>query len=208
MQSVTAPHSWKEKQRQEREALILQVAEEVLMEKGYYETSIEEIAARVGIAKGTVYLHFPSKEDLVFAIFERDMQKLAEFIDGTVSSSITARGKLEAILQFTYGGLFSRRMQLLSSLANTAELRRIFLEKKACTRDIWEQLSARITSVLDEGKAAGEFDKTLPTVVMLSAFTGLLAPRSYERLIVDEQITAEEVAKGLGRIYFKGIAAD
>ncbi len=208
MQSVTAPHSWKEKQRQEREALILQVAEEVLMEKGYYETSIEEIAARVGIAKGTVYLHFPSKEDLVFAIFERDMQKLAEFIDATVSSSITARGKLEAILQFTYGGLFSRRMQLLSSLANTAELRRIFLEKKACTRDIWEQLSARITSVLDEGKAAGEFDKTLPTVVMLSAFTGLLAPRSYERLIVDEQITAEEVAKGLGRIYFKGIAAD
>ncbi len=208
MQSVTAPHSWKEKQRQEREALILQVAEEVLMEKGYYETSIEEIAARVGIAKGTVYLHFPSKEDLVFAIFERDMQKLAEFIDATVSSSITARGKLEAILQFTYGGLFSRRMRLLSSLANTAELRRIFLEKKACTRDIWEQLSARITSVLDEGKAAGEFDKTLPTVVMLSAFTGLLAPRSYERLIVDEQITAEEVAKGLGRIYFKGIAAD
>ncbi len=208
MQSVTAPHSWKEKQRQEREALILQVAEEVLMEKGYYETSIEEIAAGVGIAKGTVYLHFPSKEDLVFAIFERDMQKLAEFIDATVSSSITARGKLEAILQFTYGGLFSRRMQLLSSLANTAELRRIFLEKKACTRDIWEQLSARITSVLDEGKAAGEFDKTLPTVVMLSAFTGLLAPRSYERLIVDEQITAEEVAKGLGRIYFKGIAAD
>src|SRR5438876_1749922 len=149
MQPVTTPRSLKEKQRGEREALILQAAEEVLMEKGYYETSIEEIAARVGIAKGTVYLHFPSKEDLVFAIFERDMQKLAEFIDATVSSSITARGKLEAILQFTYGGLFSRRMQLLSSLANTAELRRIFLEKKACTRDIWEQLSARITSVLD-----------------------------------------------------------
>ena len=208
MQSVTAPRSWKEKQRQEREALILQVAEEVLMEKGYYETSIEEIAARVGIAKGTVYLHFPSKEDLVFAIFERHMQKLAEFIDATVSSSMTARGKLEAILQFTYGGLFSGRMQLLSSLANTAELRRILLEKKACTHDIWEGLSARIASVLDEGKAAGEFDKTLPTAVMLSAFTGLLAPRSYERLIVEGQMTAEEVAKGLGRIYFKGIAAD
>ena len=50
MQPVTAPRSLKEKQRQEREALILQAAEEVLMEKGYYETSIDEIAARVGIA--------------------------------------------------------------------------------------------------------------------------------------------------------------
>src|SRR5258708_32214477 len=150
------------------------------MYKGYYETSIEQIGSRVGIAKGTVSLHFRSKEDLVFAIFERDMQKLAEFIDATVSSSITARGKLEAILQFTYGGLFSRRMQLLSSLANTVELRRIFLEKKACTRDIWEQLSVRIASVLDEGKAAGEFAKTLPTRILLSEFTVLLSHRSYQ----------------------------
>ena len=50
MQPVTAPRSLKEKQRQEREELILQAAEEVLAEKGYYETSIDEIAARVGIA--------------------------------------------------------------------------------------------------------------------------------------------------------------
>src|SRR5207302_10908597 len=78
MQPVTAPRSLKEKQRQEREALILQVAEEVLMEKGYHEMSIDEIATRVGIAKGTVYLHFSSKEDLVVAIFERDMQKFLQ----------------------------------------------------------------------------------------------------------------------------------
>ena len=207
MQPVTAPRSWKEKQRQEREALILQVAEGVLMEKGYYETSIEEIAARVGIAKGTVYLHFPSKEDLVVAIFERDMQKLVDFVEATVSSALTARGKLEAILRFMYEGLSNKRMQLLESLYNNTELRRIFLDKKACTRDMWNQLSARVASVLEEGKAAGEFDKTLPTAVMQSAFSSLLSPRSYERLMGEEQMTAEEAAKNLGRIYFKGIAA-
>ena len=208
MQPVTAPRSWKEKQRQEREALILQVAEEVLMEKGYYETSIEEIAARVGIAKGTVYLHFPSKEDLVVAVVKRDMQKLAEFIETTVSSPLTARGKLEAILRFMYEGLSHKRMQLLDSLYNSTELRRIFLEKKARTRGIWKQLTVRIASVLEEGKAAGEFDKTLPTAVMLSAFNSLLSPRSYERLMVEEQMTAEEVVNNLGRFYFKGIAAE
>src|SRR6266481_294684 len=109
MQPVTAPRSWKEKQRQEREVLILQVAEEVLMEKGYYETSIEEIAARVGIAKGTVYLHFPSKEDLVFAIFEHDMQEFLQFVERTMSSSKSAREKMEAILLFMCGGVFNRR---------------------------------------------------------------------------------------------------
>ncbi len=208
MQPITAPRSLKEKQRQEREALILQVAEEVLMEKGYYETSIDEIAARVGIAKGTVYLHFPSKEDLVVAIFERDIQNITEHVEATISSDWTAREKMEAILQLLYGGIFNKRMQLLYSLSNNTGLRHIFLEKKACMRDLWDELSARITSLLEEGKAAGEFDPALPTAIMLSAFFSLLSPRSYERLMVEGQMSAEEVARNLGRIYFKGITTN
>src|SRR6266852_7801985 len=109
MQPVTAPRSLKEKQRGEREALILQVAEEVLMEKGYYETSIDEIAARVGIAKGTVYLHFPSKEDLVIAILERNAQAVVELVEAMMSAPLLARDKLEAILRFMYGVDFSKR---------------------------------------------------------------------------------------------------
>ena len=208
MQPVTAPRSLKEKQRQEREALILQVAEEVLMEKGYYETSIDEIAARVGIAKGTVYLHFPSKEDLVVAIFERDIQNITEHVAATISTDRTARAKMEAILQLLYGGIFIKRMQLLYSLSNNTALRHPFMEKKACLRDLWDQLYTHITSLIEEGKTAGEFDSALPTAIMASAFFSLLSPRSYERLMVEGQINVEEVAKDLGRIYFKGITAN
>src|SRR5438552_4448101 len=100
MTQTTAPRTLKEKQRQEREALILQVAEDVLMEKGYHETSIDEIAARVGIAKGTVYLHFASKEDLVVALFQRDTQKFLQVVEEVIASVQTARAKMEAILQF------------------------------------------------------------------------------------------------------------
>ena len=106
MQPITAPRSLKEKQRQERETLILQVAEEVLMERGYHETSIDEIAARVGIAKGTVYFsHFPRKEDLVIAIFEHDMQQLLQYIDLAMDSTLTAREKIEAIFDLMHGEL-------------------------------------------------------------------------------------------------------
>jgi TetR/AcrR family fatty acid metabolism transcriptional regulator len=208
MQPVTAPRSLKEKQRQEREALILQVAEEVLMEKGYYETSIDEIAARVGIAKGTVYLHFPGKEDLFAAIFERDMQNIMDLVEETLSTNTSAHARMEAILQLLYGGIFSKRMQLLYSLSNNTALRHTFMEKKSCMRDLWDQLSARVTSLLEEGKAAGEFDAALPTTIMVSAFFSLLSPRSFERLMVEGQMSAEEVASDLGRIYFKGIIAN
>jgi TetR/AcrR family transcriptional regulator, fatty acid metabolism regulator protein len=208
MQPVTAPRSLKEKQRQEREALILQVAEEVLMEKGYYETSIDEIAARVGIAKGTVYLHFPGKEDLFAAIFERDMQNIMNLVEETISTNTTAHARMEAILQLLYVGIFNKRVQLLYSLSNNTALRHTFMEKKTCMRDLWDQLSARVTSLLEEGKVAGEFDAALPTPIMLSAFFSLLSPRSFERLMVEGQMSAEEVASHLGRIYFKGITAN
>ncbi len=208
MQPVTAPRSLKEKQRQEREALILQAAEEVLMEKGYYETSIDEIAARVGIAKGTIYLHFPSKEDLVNAIFERDMQQLLQYVDITMSSAMTTRGKIESIFDLMHGGIISKRMQLVYSISNSAGLRHLLVEKKGCLREIWDQLSMRLNSLLEEGKAAGEFDSTLPTMVMSSAFYSLLSPKSYERLMEEGQMSAEEVGKNLKRIYFKGISAN
>jgi len=208
MQPKTAPRSLKEKQRQERETLILQAAEEVLIERGYHETSIDEIAARVGIAKGTVYLHFPSKEDLVIAIFERDMQQLLQYIDSTMDSRLTAREKIEAIFDLMHGGIISKRMQLFFSISNRAGLRHLLVEKKGCLREIWDQLSARLNSLFEEGKAAGDFEPTLPTMVMLSAFYSLLSPKSYDRLMTDGQMSAEEVAKNLKRIYFKGISVN
>lgn len=207
MTQTTAPRTLKEKQRQERKALILQAAEEVLMEKGYHETSIDEIAARVGIAKGTVYLHFASKEDLVIALFAQDLEKFQQLVGNTVASELTARAKMEAILHVLYGSFFSKRYQLLYSLSNSADLRRIFVEKKGCMREVWEQISALITILLEEGKAAGEFDTTIPTSVMLSAFFSLLSPKSYDRLMIEGQMSQEEVSRQLGRIYFKGIAA-
>ena len=207
MTQTTAPRTLKEKQRQERKALILQAAEEVLMEKGYHETSIDEIAARVGIAKGTVYLHFASKEDLVIALFAQDLEKFQQLVGSTVASELTARAKMEVILHVLYGSFFSKRYQLLYSLSNSADLRRIFVEKKGCMREMWEQISALITILLEEGKAAGEFDTTIPTSVMLSAFFSLLSPKSYDRLMIEGQMSQKEVSRQLGRIYFKGIAA-
>src|ERR1700741_3101509 len=117
----TAPRSLKEKQRREGEELILKEAEEMLMEKGYYETSIDEIAARVGIAKGTVYLHFPSKEDLVVAILMRDLQHLLVKIDEVTATDATAHDKVEAILHCAYDTIFIKRMQLLSNLYHSGD---------------------------------------------------------------------------------------
>ena len=81
MSVADGPRSLKDRQREERERLILEAAEELLAEKGYHEMSIDEIATRVGVSKGTVYLHFPSKEELVLAQLVRGMQRFIQSAD-------------------------------------------------------------------------------------------------------------------------------
>src|SRR5947209_9614908 len=113
---TSAHTSLKEKQRQERRTLILQIAEEVLMEKGYYETSVDEIAARVGIAKGTVYLHFPSKEDMVVAILQRSAREAVELVEAVIVAAQSNREKLEAVLEVVYNRFFDPRKGPLMQL--------------------------------------------------------------------------------------------
>lgn len=207
MQTETPRRSLKERQRREREDLILQAAEDVLTEKGYHDTSMDEIAARVGVAKGTVYLHFASKGELVFALLEREMQKLLQFVEHTASLPLTARARLESILQEMYRGMLGKRARLLIALYTSPDVRRDLPQKKEYMHNIWNQLSARITTVLEEGKAAGEFDPGLPTPVLVGTFFSLLSPWGYERLVVEERIPPEELVKHMAHIYFQGIAA-
>jgi TetR/AcrR family transcriptional regulator, fatty acid metabolism regulator protein len=201
----TTHRSLKERQRQEREELILSVAEEVLMEKGYYEASIDEIAARVGIAKGTVYLHFPGKEDLMVAIVLRQLQEVTGKIDEIIDTDTSAHAKVEAILNCLYGGTLNRPMQCLNKLYNSSDTLRQWKEHGQKLREATDHLAERISVVLEQGKAAGEFAADVPTPVMLNVLFSLLSPRSYERLVVEGKMGGNELVKSLGRIFFKGI---
>ncbi len=188
MQTEHRTHlSLKERQRKEREALILTTAEAAFFEKGYHETSMEEIAARVGIAKGTVYLHFPGKEELVTAIFERDMQSFLQEIDTIIASDtyVTPRAKLETVLHVMHTGLFSRHTQLLSTIYSSVDLKRKVMERGCSIRNYWDKVVAHVTVLLEEGKAAGELDNSIPTQVMIMTIFGIFSPRSYQHLLLD-----------------------
>lgn len=59
------------KEAEERKNEILDVASDLFVSKGYDSTSMNDIIEKVGIAKGTLYYHFKSKEDILDAIIQR-----------------------------------------------------------------------------------------------------------------------------------------
>ncbi|GCE11180.1 TetR/AcrR family transcriptional regulator [Tengunoibacter tsumagoiensis] len=208
MHETSAPRSLKEKQRLEREGLILQTAEEVLLEKGYHEMSMDEIAARVGIAKGTLYLHFAKKEDLVLALLERELAtilRLLEQAQRTDSANHSATQRLESVLETIHRGLLIKRGRLLYLIFNTVDLRPVMREKQGALMHNLEQL---LQSLLEEGKATGEFDPSLPTALMQSMFFGtLFAVKNYRRLIEQGESEPEQLIDCVKRMYFRSILA-
>jgi len=200
--------SLKERQRQEREQLSLSAAQELLLERGYHEMSIDEIAERVGISKGTVYLHFESKEDLVLALLHRGMQEFARALDVALSGPTTPREKLRAVLELFYSGISSTHAQVASAAFQDPALLRRMAEHRQRVSDVWDGPRKRIAAVIDEGKAAGEFDREMPTPLLLSLFRCLLSPHDYQRLVVEEGLPREEVLRAVTTFYFRGITPE
>jgi AcrR family transcriptional regulator len=198
----------KDRQREERERLILEAAEELLAEKGYHEMSIDEIAARVGVSKGTVYLHFPSKEELVLAYLGRSMRRFMQEATDALNTSASPSAKLRALMELFYSGVFKGRNNLFTAIYENPDLRNRLLDRKREFHGEWDALSQLVSQVFDEGKARGEFDATIPTPVLVSLFWSLASPRTYERLVEQEQMPLDEMVSYLSRFFFKGLATD
>lgn len=198
--------SLKERQREERARLILEAAQTILLERGYHETSIDDIAAQVGIAKGTVYLHFPSKEDLMIALVERQLQNFVQVIEAVAASTSSARQRLEAILQRTYDPSEARRMQIFLEVFGSADMRSRFAEKHERTQPIIDHVRHLLREIIEQGKAQGEFDPQISTKVMIVMYLNLLSPRNYHHLTTDQTVAFEELLPQIIQIFFHGIS--
>ena len=65
-------------------AAILEVAHDLLAESG--AVSMNEIAKRAGVGAGTLYRHFPTREDLILAVYRHDVQKLVDSVDEVLAT--------------------------------------------------------------------------------------------------------------------------
>ena len=77
---------------------IFETSMKLFAEKGYDATSIEEITATVGVAKGTLYYHFSSKEEIFNFLVEEGMKLLKNSIDIKISKASNYVDKIRAVV--------------------------------------------------------------------------------------------------------------
>lgn len=77
---------------------IFETSMKLFAEKGYDATSIEEITATVGVAKGTLYYHFSSKDEIFYFLVEEGMKLLKNSIEIKTSKFDNVVDKIKAII--------------------------------------------------------------------------------------------------------------
>ena len=82
--------------REQRADRILDAAAELMPRWGYNKTTIDDIARLAGVAKGTIYLHWKTREDLFLALMRREYVRLVEDIQQRIASDPEG-GTLEGI---------------------------------------------------------------------------------------------------------------
>ncbi len=81
-----------------RTETILEAATELFAEKGFAGVTVEEIAHRAGIAKGTVYLYYASKDEVFRAAFSRSVDELRQRTAAAMAAAPTAADKIRAFV--------------------------------------------------------------------------------------------------------------
>jgi AcrR family transcriptional regulator len=76
---------------------ILQTAEQLFYRDGYRAVGVDTIVDEAGVAKMTLYRHFPSKDDLIAAYLDRTDRRLLEWIDELIAPHPDPRAALEAV---------------------------------------------------------------------------------------------------------------
>lgn len=141
---------------------VLQTAKELIRERGFCNTSIDDIIRATGVKKGNLYFHFPSKEDLGVAVLEDSKKDFLLFL----SENLKGNGPLEKLSAFFDAVLDRHRQRRFVGgciFGNTA------LEMSDCNprfadviKDVFGAWAGALVPILREAQEAGDLKDSFP----------------------------------------------
>lgn len=177
--------SSRKEQFEYRERQILMTAEELLLESGDYDLTLDSLARHLDLAKGTLYKHFVSKDELLLRLlieYEKRLYEMSIIDDGAGAG--VARMVLQLLLRPQRAMMFHHLEDKLSSTASGlnrlfAELYKVRRERMKCIYEISERY------LIEQGSTMTTRDFLASVWALGQGGAGLLNSSFYQRYLGD-----------------------
>ena len=161
----------KERKAGDKRERILAAAVRVFAKSGFFDARVSDVAKAAGVADGTIYLYFTSKEHLLVSLFEDRVDKLLGFMQNDLGKIGSARDKLRRVIEVQLGLLEGERD--LAEVITVIVRQSSRLLKEYATPKFSAYLDA-IARVVAEGQASGEFRTDVSPGLVARATFGAL----------------------------------
>jgi AcrR family transcriptional regulator len=204
MNIVIAPKvSFKQQMLQAREAAIIRTVNQLLAEKGFDAMTVDEVAAQVGIAKASLYKHFPSKEDLACAAMVFVMQRAQAFLT-TLPADATPLENLRTVVRWTMELKLKGEMPSLPS--QNSSLRATLVASKDYMDGLIE-VSDVLGGWIEAAQAQGAINPRIPAIAVLYTLYARACDPVLEFLKMGDQYDNAQIADLVMATCFEGLNA-
>ncbi len=184
--------------RQARAQRILDAAAALILRWGYNKTTLDDISRQAGVAKGTIYLHWKTREELFAALIKREKLEMAEDLkqrierdpEGATLRGILKHSALALMKRPLLKAVFLRDMEVIGKLAHSEHSSAAYAERLAGFKTYLELLREHDLVRIDLSLRA--------QVYMFSAiFAGffLVAPLVPDEFTLSDEELAELIAE-------------
>jgi TetR/AcrR family transcriptional regulator, regulator of autoinduction and epiphytic fitness len=185
-----------------REVAIIDVVNRLLAEKGFDAMTVDEVAFEVGVAKASLYKHFPSKEDLATAAMVRMMQRAVQELAGLPQSSKPI-DKLKAVARWMMSLKLAGEMPNLPS--QNSSLRATLVGNKSYI-DALMNISDTLGGWIEEAQQAGQISSKLPAIGVLYTLYARACDPVLEFLKASDLYTETQILDMVEMSCFDGLA--
>ena len=176
--------------REDIRDLILDAADRLLARYGYNKMTMEDLAREVGVGKGTIYLHFNSKEEVALSRIDRVIERLKVELERVAQGAEPPVTRLRRMLLLRVIYRFDSVQHYTESINQVmATIRPALLERR---KQYFEAEARILAKVLTEGRRDFVFKNALATARALLTATNSLLPYSLSPRELGERDALEQ----------------
>ncbi|HEU4636350.1 MAG TPA: TetR/AcrR family transcriptional regulator [Edaphobacter sp.] len=177
---------------------ILDAAVEVIAERGYFNSPVSAIARRAGVADGTIYLYFKSKEDVLHTAIDKTFGRFFDQVEGQFQTIADPRAQLEYIAQIH---LESHSINRSMTILMQTEMRQSAQFLARFSHHHLVRYIQMVREIIRRGQEQGTFRRDISDGVvahcMFGAIDELLSSAVFTGRTYDAKTTARQVMEVL-----------